>query len=65
MKKHEARGRDANKEAKPSALLASRPHAECFISRIARARQCFNCFIGFSREMLRYKCVRWFIVAEV
>ena len=31
-------------EAKPSALLASKPQAECFISRKAQARQCFNYF---------------------
>ena len=39
--KHEVRGRDANK---------ARGEAECFISRIARARQCFNCFIEFPEK---------------
>ena len=29
-------------KAKPSALLASRPRAKCFISCKARVRQCFN-----------------------
>ena len=37
-------------EAKPSALLALRPHAECFISRKARARQCFYYFKGFPEK---------------
>ena len=50
-------------EAHPGALLASRPHAECFISRIAQARQCFNCFIEFSRLTLRYKRTCWLIKA--
>ena len=31
-------------EAKPSTLLASRLHTECFLSRKARARQCFYNF---------------------
>ena len=62
--KHEAAAEMLIKhEALPRALLASRLHAECFISHIARARQYFNCFIEFSKETLRYKCVLWFIVA--
>ena len=37
-------------EAKPSALLASRPHAECFILHKVRARQCFYCFNEFPEK---------------
>ena len=35
-------------EAKPSALLASRPSAEYFIFHIARARRCFKWFMELS-----------------
>ena len=37
-------------EAKPSALLASRPHTECFIWCKARARQCFYYFKEFPEK---------------
>ena len=37
-------------EAQPSALLASRQHAKCFILRIARSRPCFNCFKELTHE---------------
>ena len=37
-------------EAKPSALLASRPPAECFILRKARARKCFYYFKEFPEK---------------
>ena len=37
-------------KVKPSALLASRPLAECFISRKARARQCFSYFKEFPEK---------------
>ena len=39
-------------EAKPSTLLASRQHAECFILCIARARPWFNCFKELTYEHL-------------
>ena len=39
-------------EVKPSAILASRQHTECFILRIARARPCFNCFKEYTHECL-------------
>ena len=35
---------------KPSALLASRPPAECFFSCQARARQCFYYFKEFPEK---------------
>ena len=37
-------------EVKPSALLALRVHAECFISRKARARECFYYFKEFPEK---------------
>ena len=40
-----------NIEAKPSAILASRPSAKCFIFHIARARQCFNCYREFPLQI--------------
>ena len=39
-------------EAKPSALLALRQCAKCFILCIARARPCFNCFKELTHERL-------------
>ena len=39
-------------EAKPSTLLASRQHAECFILCISRARPWFNCFKELTYEHL-------------
>ena len=37
-------------EVKPSALLALRLRAECFISRKAQARQCFYYFKEFPEK---------------
>ena len=37
-------------KANPSALLASRPHAECCILHKAQARQCFNNFKEFPEK---------------
>ena len=37
-------------EMKPSALLASRSHAECFISHKTQARQCFYYFKEFPEK---------------
>ena len=39
-------------QAKPSALLASRQHTECFILPIARARPCFSYFKEITHERL-------------
>ena len=39
-------------EAKPSAYLALRQRAECFILHIATARPCFNCFKELTHEHL-------------
>ena len=44
-------------EAKPSALLASRPRVECFISRKARARQCFYYFKEFPEKRFDKTCL--------
>ena len=51
--KHETYGQDASKaKVKPSALLALRQRAECFILHIANVRLCFNCFKEFTHECL-------------
>ena len=41
---------DIKHEAKPSDLLALKPHAECFILLKARAKQCFNYFKEFPEK---------------
>ena len=38
-------------EEKPSALLTSKPHAECFISCKPQARQCFNYLKAFPEKL--------------
>ena len=51
--KHEVRAEMPIKcEAKLSALLAWRQHAECFVLYISRARPCFNCFKELTHERL-------------
>ena len=40
----------------PSALLASRPRTDCFISRTARARQCFYYFREFPGKHFDKTC---------
>ena len=44
-------------EGKSSALLTSRPHTECFISRKAQASSAFTILKNFQRNVLIKTCI--------